>query len=220
MTFRQILQGILTLLVVTVAIVILLLVDNTAFGQYDSGLAMEMTQEQALAAMEDASVLLFRGDKERTNHRPEIYANGQLAGRFVETGFLDVKYAVEVDDSEIFHWEYWYEDVGEGIAATSYICYNGDGTVLGYAEETVIEFIDGSIEYEYLFYDADKNAKDYFMDETSLTIYSMDGKRLVETDTAVESENYDIHINTLENAQVDLQDKVLMLVQQFDAWNG
>ncbi len=180
--------------------------------------------QEAKEALNTASSVCFKGDLEAVNQKTDILADGAIAGRMEESGFINTKWTVTVGGETWFYMkivtdEPVNEDTDDYIAAATYGYYDENDKCLGYAQKRAIKG-DESHAYYFYFMDAEQNLKDYRMEENGEYFTDMDGNMLAEADSGedVVGNGCQIQIDMEEGCdiQIDFMDKMEMYIQQYD----
>jgi len=175
---------------------------------------VNMNYKDSYKIMNDASRIVLKGDADDINANVLVSVNGENTGQIIEKGFFDVSFILQSNNIEFFHIKYSYDDVGTGVTATQYTIFSNENKVIGYAEETVVGN-DTDKGYVYLFYDANKKLKNYYLStNNNYTIYSDKGIPLVTIEYASKNffHEYTLYINTIDDG-VDFQDKVFLFIR-------
>lgn len=131
---------------------------------------------------EDQALLTMKYYSAGINHKIDINVDDQKIGNLKETGIFDNTWQFDFADGTFCEYVFSdYVELGDAdsITATNYQIKDRDGNIIGYVQETVVSFENGSC-YEYLFYDRDKELADYYFDDNSKAFYDWDGNLLVD----------------------------------------
>jgi hypothetical protein len=182
--------------------------------KYTSG-KIDMTSEEAYETMETAQQILIKGDLDDWTQKPSIWVDNHYLGNLVEKGIINWQIKLLAGKEEMFHIQFDDTDLDEGITANTYGYFDSDDQVIGYAEETLEPFEDGTKDYVYLFYNQYKNKKTYYYyEKDGWNIYNSNGNLIVQGnyDYKVFTSEYEITITSY-NKSVDLKDKMLIYVR-------
>lgn len=176
---------------------------------------LDMTPEEAYQKMEESQSIIFSGNLDRITPEFAIWADEENVGKLVEVGLFDSKTIIQSGDTDLFYIKFYYPDIGDGITATAYAIYSADDQIIGYAEETVIDYPDTSRDYAFLFYDKDKQVKPYYLSERDgCKIYNDKGEVLAQADYVVHPYDFVSHKGQLTitsyGGGVDLEHKMIM----------
>jgi hypothetical protein len=185
----------------------------------DSYGKVDMTPNEAYQVMEKANSIVLSGDLDKINHKLSIQADGENVGLFVETGLLDSRFTLQLSKKDLFYIKYYNtHDLSDAVTATTYAIYSSEDEIIGYAQETLIDYLDETKDYAYLFYDKDKKVKSYFLPvleswdvgSDSWKIYNEQGDVLIEADyTTKFFGKYEVTITSYAD-NVDLKDKMVL----------
>lgn len=180
--------------------------------------------QEAKEALNTASSVYFKGDLEAVNQKTDILADGAIAGRMEESGFINTKWTVTVGGETWFYMkivtdEPINEDTDDYVAAATYGYYDENDQCLGYAQKRAIKG-DESHAYYFYFMDAEQNLKDYRMEENGEYFTDMDGNMLAGADSGEDVVGNGCHIQIdMEEGcdmQIDFMDKMEMYIQQYN----
>ncbi len=193
-------------------------------GCSDTSRVVISDAQAAKEALNTASSVYFNGNLDDVNQKTDILADEAVAGRMEESGFFNTKWTVTVGGETWFYLkivtdEPINENTDEYVSAATYGYYDKNDNCLGYAQQRAIRG-DDSHAYYFYFMDADKNLRDYRMEETGEYIIDMDGNMIARADSGMDLVGAGCHIQVdMEEGcdmQVDFMDKMAMYIQQYD----
>lgn len=206
-------------------------VSLMAAGCSDTSQTVISDVQEAKDALNTASSIYFNGNLEDVNQKTNILADEAVAGRMEESGIFNTKWTVTVGGETWFYVkivtdEPINENTDEYVSAATYGYYDENDNCLGYAQERAIRGDDGHGYYFY-FMDADKNIRDYCMEETGEYIMDMDGNVIARADSGTDFVGAGCHIQIdMEedcDMQIDFMDKMVMYIKQYNElyfWYG
>ena len=180
--------------------------------EYDSA-------DAAKEALQSASVLAVECNLEDADPAGNLLADGKIAGFMKNTGFINLKWTVSVDDVDWFYLKIVtgepINDVEGIVSGTTYGYYDMDDTCLGYSQEQVI---DGAFFMAFL--DADGNRKDYLASEDGTVLFDSSFNVIGRAKGHHSILGSDCEITvTMEDGvtqEVDLKDKLAMTMPIYD----
>ena len=180
--------------------------------EYDSA-------DAAKEALQSASVLTVECNLEDADPAGNLLADGKIAGFMKNTGFINLKWTVSVDDVDWFYLKIVTDepinDVEGIVSGTTYAYYDIDDTCLGYSQEQVI---DGAFFIAFL--DADGNRKDYLASEDGTVLFDSSFNVIGRAKGQHSILGSDCQITvTMEDGvdqEVDLKDKLAMTMPIYD----
>ena len=187
--------------------------------------------QTAKNAMDNAAVIYLTGNLDEIHQRTNILADGKVAGRMEESGFLDPKWTVTAGGETWFYMKIVTdqpinENTNDYVSASTFGFYDENDNCLGYAQKRAERGDDGR-GYYYYFMDAEENLKDYCMEEYGKYFMDMDGNVLAEADSAMDFTGNSCHVEVDmvegSDAQIDFMDKLVMYYERLDElkfWNG
>lgn len=193
-------------------------------GCSDTSRVVISDAQAAKEALNTASSVYFNGNLDDVNQKTDILADKAVAGRMEESGFFNTKWTVTVGGETWFYLkivtdEPINENTDEYVSAATYGYYDENDNCLGYAQQRAIRS-DDSHAYYFYFMDADKNLRDYRMEENGEYIIDMDGNMIARADSGMNLVGAGCHIQIdMEEGcdmQVDFMDKMAMYIQQYD----
>lgn len=179
--------------------------------------------EAAKEALDTASNVYFSGDMDDVNQSTNILVNEKVAGYMEESGFVNTKWTVSVDDKTWFYVKSVTsgpitEDEEDIAKASTFGYYDENDNCLGYAQERARRSEEGSNYYIY-YLDADGNPKDYYTDEYGTYTYDGEGN-IIATGTAkmtgISSCYVQIDMEEGSDTQIDFMDKMAMYIALYD----
>lgn len=187
--------------------------------------------KEATNALNTASSIYLKGDLDAVNQKTDILADDKVAGRMEESGFINTKWTVTTGGETWFYMkivtdEPINESTDEYATASTFGFYDENDNCLGYAQKRGSR-IDDSHAYYYYFMDADKNLKDYRMEENGEYFIDEDDNVIARADSAMDFTGNTCHIQIdMEegfDTQIDFMDKLVMYTEQLDElnfWHG
>lgn len=182
--------------------------------------------EAAKEALNTASTIYFSGDLEAVNQTTNILADEKVAGYMEESGFVNTKWTVTVDDQTWFYLKLVNdgpvtEDEEDIVKAGTFGYYDENDNCLGYAQERARKSEEGSAYYIY-YLDADGNPKDYYTDEKGNYTYDSEGNLIATGKAEMESMlsgrycYVQIDMEEGSDTQIDFMDKMAMYITLYD----
>ena len=177
--------------------------------------------DAAREALNTTSTVTFEVySMEDVNLAGDILADEKVAGYWCESGLLDMKWTVSVDDEDLFYVKCVTDEPindMEGVnSGTTYGCYDMNDNCLGYGQQQIIASEGDEEQWLMMFLDAEGNAReDYYASEDGDVLYDWDGN-------GIASVNGDLGVLggctitfTMEDSaeqEVDIKDKFVMMM--------
>lgn len=159
-----------------------------------------------------AKKISFKGKIKRhtINTRSTVWIYDRCVGGVLESGLFDSRYKLVSGETDFFSIAYGDLETEGEITATTFTYYSSDDTILGYAQETVLE--EGLFrDYVFFFYDENKTRKPYYL--YGNTIFDLDGNIMAEAKDDFKlgswSGKYEI-VLTFHDLRIDLEDKIFL----------
>lgn len=175
---------------------------------------------EAKEAMNAATSILVEGDLDNINQAGDILADNQIAGFLEESGMIDTKWTISVNEDPWFYLKFVTdEDINnKDNASTTYGYYDSDDNCLGYAQLQYLENDDDDYSYYLIFMDENGNEKDYYASEDGDILYDSDGNEIgkgVAKQERKDSSKCYVEIDTDKDSEVDLADKMAMCLKLY-----
>lgn len=187
--------------------------------------------QNAVEALNTAASIYLKGDLDQVNQKTDILADGKIAGRMEESGFLNTRWTITAGGTTWFYMKIvLHEPINEDgenyVSGATFGFYDENDNCLGYAQKRGI-LDDDSHAYDYYFMDADENLKGYRMEEQGEYFYDEDGNIIARADSAMDFGGRGCHIQIdMEegfDTHIDFMDKMVMYYEQLDElkfWNS
>lgn len=175
---------------------------------------------EAKEAMNAATSILVEGDLDNINQAGDILADNQIAGFLEESGMIDTKWTISVNEDPWFYLKFVTdEDINnKDNASTTYGYYDSDDNCLGYAQLQYLENDDDDYSYYLIFMDENGNEKDYYASEDGDILYDSEGNEIgkgVAKQERKDSSKCYVEIDTDKDSEVDLVDKMAMYLKLY-----
>ena len=182
--------------------------------------------DAAKEALNHATTVTFlTEDLEDADAMGNILADEKIAGYMSQSGLVNIKWTVNVDDQDWFYLKMVTDepinDV-EGVkTGSTYGYYDMDDNCLGYGQERVITPEGGEEAWYIQFLDADGNPKeDYYATEDGTMLLDSEGNVIARVDGSIDMTGSGCTINfVMEDGvdqEVDIKDKIVMTMPKFD----
>ncbi len=134
----------------------------------------ELSGQDAINTFASSSNLYFTGDLDDFNVPSDVIADGYICGTVKETGLFNPGIKYSVDGEDMFYMEYYTKSDMDGgyPASATYVYYDMDKNVLGYAQERAI--FKNDYKSVLVFLDAEGNMKDHYIYPNSRDSFGWD----------------------------------------------
>lgn len=169
------------------------------------------TWDDSATILDHSDDIHFEGDFDRVTQKALVTVGGKLYATIVEKGMLDKSYDFMCGKDTLLSFKFYNAadgELGNKNTSTAYAVYNDQGEIYQYIQEATADLPDGTNEYVFLFYDADKQPFPYYyFDERDFTLREMsDGNVLLKAtgDFSSITNIYNINVNITETDMVDM----------------
>lgn len=134
----------------------------------------DMSTDDILASLNGISSLDTKCKADSMTPKDKILINESIVGLIKQTGLLNTKWTVSIQDTDLFYVKYVtneeINDLENVISSTTFGCYDMNNTCLGYCQERV--YTDKN--YCYVFLNPDYSEVGYYADDACDYLYSKD----------------------------------------------
>ena len=208
-------------LLTSLVIVCVILVNNGLCSWFSKPWReVTLSPDEAYQKLSTSKKISFKGKIKRDtiSKKSSIWIGDECVGGALESGIFNTKVTVVSGETDFFSIAYGDLTVDGEITATTFSYHSPDDDIIGYAQETVMTFKDGSREYVFLFYDKNKTRKPYYLYRNK--IYNPDGKILAAAEdnfkTFSLSSKYEL-ILTFYDENIDIEDRLFLYIKVLDA---